>query len=35
VFEHSLMDRINRRMCWNTVWWIGEIGEFAGTQSGG
>jgi len=35
VLEHSLVDRRNRRVCWNTIWWIGEIGEYDGTQSGG
>jgi len=29
------MDRGDRRVCWNTVRWIGEVGECVGTQSGG
>jgi hypothetical protein len=31
----SVVGRSDRRVCWNAVWWIGEIGECVGTQSGG
>jgi len=34
VLEHSLVGRRKRRVCWNTVWCVGEIGDCVGTPSG-